>query len=105
MQRKVRRARSDPTVQDSLELGTTLKVLQWNSPCRRCQQKAAPAIGLDSQTLATLGPTGVDHSTTTTGFHANEKTVGTGTASFGRLVCAFHYGILGGLVSGLSLSS
>jgi hypothetical protein len=48
------------------------------------------AAGSDGQTLATLGATGVDHSATTTGLHANEKAVGTGAFDLGRLVSAFH---------------
>src|SRR3990167_3084919 len=48
--------------------------------------------GSDSQTLAALGATGVDHSTATTGLHANEKAVGAGAFDFGRLVGAFHDG-------------
>jgi len=45
---------------------------------------------LDSQTLAALGATCVDHSTATAGFHTDEETVGTCAANFGRLVSAFH---------------
>ena len=45
---------------------------------------------LDSQTLAALGTARVDHGTAATGLHANQETVGTGAANFGRLVSAFH---------------
>lgn len=46
--------------------------------------------GLDSQTLATLGATCVDHGTATTGLHADQEAMGAGATDFGRLVSAFH---------------
>jgi hypothetical protein len=48
------------------------------------------ASELDSQTLATLGAARIDHSATTAGLHANQKTVGTGATCLGWLVGAFH---------------
>jgi hypothetical protein len=45
---------------------------------------------LDSQTLAAFGTTCIDHSATATGFHANQKAVGTGATCLGWLVGAFH---------------
>jgi hypothetical protein len=45
---------------------------------------------LDSQTLAAFGAACVDHSAAATGFHANQKAVGTGATCFGWLVGAFH---------------
>ncbi len=45
---------------------------------------------LDSQALAALGTARVDDSAAATGLHADQETVGTGAADFGRLVCAFH---------------
>jgi hypothetical protein len=45
---------------------------------------------LDSQALAALGATRIDHSATTAGFHANQKAVGTGATCLGGLVSAFH---------------
>ena len=53
---------------------------------------------LDSQALAALGAACVDHGTATTGFHADQKTVGTGTADFGRLVSTFHLEFLTGSI-------
>lgn len=47
-----------------------------------------------TQTLATLGTAGVDDLTAATGLHANQKTVGAGATDLGRLVSAFHIGIL-----------
>ena len=47
-------------------------------------------LALDGQTLAALGAACVDHSTATLGLHADEETVGTGAADFGRLVSTFH---------------
>jgi hypothetical protein len=45
---------------------------------------------LDSQTLAAFGAACIDHSAATTGFHANQKAVGTGATCLGWLVGAFH---------------
>ena len=45
---------------------------------------------LDSQALAALGATSVDHCAAATGLHANQETVGTSAADFGGLVSAFH---------------
>jgi hypothetical protein len=45
---------------------------------------------LDSQTLATLGAACIDHSAATACFHADQKAMGAGAASFRRLVSAFH---------------
>ena len=50
---------------------------------------------LDSQAFAALGAACVDHSTATTGLHADQEAVGTRAANFGRLVSAFHFEILG----------
>ena len=67
---------------------------------RRCERgthqylawarKVTGNAALYSQTLATLGATGVKDSATTTGFHANEKAVCTLAAGNGRLESAFH---------------
>jgi hypothetical protein len=48
-------------------------------------------FALDGQTFATLGAACVDHSAATTGFHANQKAVGTGATCLGWLIGAFHY--------------
>jgi hypothetical protein len=45
---------------------------------------------LDSQTLAAFGAACVDHSATATGFHADQKAVGTGATCLRWLVGAFH---------------
>jgi hypothetical protein len=60
------------------------------------QHQTEPAS--DRQTLATLRAARVDHSAATPGLHADQKTMGTGTTDFGRLVSAFHLEILGGSV-------
>ena len=57
---------------------------------------------LDSQALAALGATRVDHGAATTGLHADQEAVGTGATNFGRLVSAFHYGIPNRLNSDLA---
>ena len=58
---------------------------------------------LNSQTLAALGATSVDHSSAATGFHANQKTVSAGAFDLGGLVSAFHFGNPKGLGDGLPL--
>jgi hypothetical protein len=55
---------------------------------------------LDGQALAALGAAGVDYGTATACFHANQKTVGAGTANLGGLVSAFHFGNPKGLNDG-----
>jgi hypothetical protein len=63
-----------------------------------CVQPTAVATGhsqtvekaSDSQTLAAFGAARIDHSAAATGFHANQKAVGTGAACLGGLVGAFH---------------
>jgi hypothetical protein len=45
---------------------------------------------LDSQALAAFGAACIDHGTATTGFHTDQKAVGTGATCFGWLVGAFH---------------
>ena len=53
--------------------------------------RSGPQSGfLDSQALAALGAACIDHGAATAGLHANQETVGTGAADFGRLVSAFH---------------
>ena len=47
---------------------------------------------LDRQTLAPLGAACVDHGAAATGFHANQKAVGTCATDLGGLVSAFHFG-------------
>ena len=61
----------------------------------------AAAACSDSQTLAAFGATCVDHGTATAGLHADQKTVGTGAAGFGRLVSAFHDNSLALRIRGL----
>ena len=45
---------------------------------------------LQAQALAAFGAACVDNSAATLGLHADEETVGTGAADFGRLVSTFH---------------
>ena len=47
----------------------------------------------DSQAFTAFGATGIDHGTTTAGFHADQKAMGTRTACFRGLVSAFHLSI------------
>ncbi len=44
----------------------------------------------DSQPFATFGASCVDNRTSTAGFHANQKAMGTCTACFRGLVSTFH---------------
>jgi hypothetical protein len=57
---------------------------------RQQSRTSSARLGLDSQALATFGAASVDHSAATFGFHAHEKAVGAGAASFGRLISTFH---------------
>jgi hypothetical protein len=61
-----------------------LEVLHAITPKADVCAKLAPIVAkpLDSEAFATLGAACVDHSTATAGFHANQKTVGTGAAGF-----------------------
>jgi hypothetical protein len=45
---------------------------------------------LNGQTLATFGTACIDHCAAAACFHADQKAMGTGAASFRRLVSAFH---------------
>jgi hypothetical protein len=54
------------------------------------------APGLDRQALAAFGAACVDYSAATAGLHANQKTMGAGTADLGGLVSAFHLDFLTG---------
>lgn len=54
------------------------------------QARNAVRAGLDSQALTALGAACVDDRASTACLHANQKTVGTGTADLGGLVSAFH---------------
>jgi hypothetical protein len=58
----------------------------------------ARSLRLDSQALAAFGAACVDYGTAAAGFHANQKTVGTGATDFGRLVSAFHLEFLTGSI-------
>jgi len=73
---------------------------RWSTPeLKPLETKQLPQVvadqisfkGLDSQALAALGTARVNHGAATTGLHADQETVGTGAADFGRLVSAFHF--------------
>jgi len=76
----------------------------WNWPrvFSRCTLLVTPVLRFsyalrgplksDSQTLASLGTTGVYHGATATGLHANQETVRAGAANLGGLVSSFHVG-------------
>ena len=65
-------------------------VMRRVSQAQADAQAKATTEKLDSQTLAALGTARVDHSAATSGFHANQKAMGTGSAGFGGLVGALH---------------
>jgi hypothetical protein len=50
-------------------------------------------LGLDSQALAALGATSVQHGAATAGSHTDTETVGALAADDGRLVSTFHLGL------------
>lgn len=58
-----------------------------------CVRKPTQRSELDGQALTALGAACVNHSTTATGLHTNQKAMGAGAADFGGLVSAFHFGI------------
>jgi hypothetical protein len=82
MQRKVRAFGNNTTRKDSIKLRFGEKV--------REQWRKAEWCGLDGQTLAAFGAAGVDDSAAATGFHTDQKAVGTRAAGLGGLVSAFH---------------
>jgi len=92
MQRKVRGSGDRGPGQNCLKLGPRLQSLHGSARYARGQQK------LDCQALAAFGAACVDHGTAATGFHANQKTMGTGATDFGGLVSAFHLEFLTGSV-------
>jgi len=61
---------------------------------RRTFRTAPTQAELDSQAFAAFGTARVDHSAAATGFHADQKAVGTGAANFRGLVRAFHFEFL-----------
>jgi len=93
--RKMGRARHDAARQHGLELASRFQSLHFASGARTAVQLArcGPRKS-DRQTLAPFGSTGVDHGATTAGFHANQESVGAGSANLGGLVSAFHIEIL-----------
>ncbi len=92
MQCKVGRTGHSSASQDDLKLASRFQSLHLEVTAKLlisfalCGQSKS-----DSQALAALGATGIDHSTATTGLHANQKTVGAGAANLGGLVSAFHF--------------
>ena len=77
VQRKMRRFRSNARGHDRLKVGPGLESFH-----SQAVQWIGPVLGLDRQTLAAFGAACIDHSAPTTGFHANQKAVGTGAAGF-----------------------
>jgi hypothetical protein len=106
MQRKMGCFGNSRPTKRCLKLRTCLKSPHDNAvgelQVSRHQKPISPGLQgplkLDSQALAAFGATRVDHCATTTGFHANQKTMGTGAADFGGLVSAFHVKFLTGSV-------
>jgi hypothetical protein len=86
------RTSHSPASQDSLKLASRFQSLHLVVTAKLlisfalCGQSKS-----DSQALAALGATGIDHCTTATGLHANQKAVGAGAANLGGLVSAFHF--------------
>ena len=83
------------TCQHSLKLAARLQALHHT--CRDGRSASARNES-DSQALAAFGTSGIDDRATTAGLHANQETMGTGAADFGRLVSAFHLEFLTGSV-------
>jgi len=95
MQGKVGGSRHGRTGEHGLELRSTLEVLHGQAALKTYVSASGASSGQsDSQALATFGATRIDDSAAATGFHADQKTVGTGATDLGRLVSASHDGIL-----------
>jgi len=90
VQREMMRSSHSRCSQNGLKLTTTLEALQNELACAKNQRQAS-TFSLNSQTLAAFGATCIDHGATATGFHANQKAMGTGTADLRWLVSAFHF--------------
>lgn len=82
--------------QNSLELRSRSQPLHGSRLGRACARRASQETS-DSQAFTAFGAARIDDSTATTGFHADQKAVGTGAADFRRLVSAFHDEVLFGL--------
>jgi hypothetical protein len=80
--------------QNCLKLRAGFKSVQLSQPARS-DPGTPQSLELDSQTLAAFGAARIDNGAATTGFHADQKAMGTGATDFGRLVSAFHLGSLG----------
>lgn len=92
MQRKMSRTSYSGTSQHSLKLASRFQSLQFDAAPELLDSYAlVKPAELDSQTLAALGATSVDHSTATAGFHANQEAVSAGAFDLGGLVSAFHF--------------
>jgi len=67
-----------------LKLGPLLKMLHTVKPMGKPDALSTQRVAFasDSEALAAFGAACVDDGTATTGFHANQKAVGTGTAGF-----------------------
>jgi hypothetical protein len=101
MQREMGRPPHSAASQHRLKLATCLQSLQFEAaPEQRISGARCKSPESDSQALAALGTTSVDHGTAATGFHANQKTVSAGAFDLGGLVSAFHFGNPKGLKDG-----
>jgi len=64
---------------------------QYRLKLTACLESLQFEAASNCQTFAAFGAAGVDHSTTATGFHANQEAVSTGAFNLGGLVSAFHF--------------
>ena len=87
VQCEMRRFRYHACGHDRLKIGPRFETFHGQA-----MQWIGPALRLNRQTLAAFGAACVDHSAAATGFHANQKAMGTGAAGLGGLVGAFHRG-------------
>lgn len=85
IQRKVRRSVSASRAKNGREV-----ILIHDTPFARKTSSRTGLHALHGQTLATLGATRIQHSTTTPGCHAGTKTVCPFAAHNRRLISTFH---------------
>jgi hypothetical protein len=88
VQGEMRCTRQRAACQHGLKLGSRLQALHARSTALYLARLSG------SQTLAAFGAAGINHSATTSGLHANEKTMRACAANLGGLVSALHFEII-----------
>ena len=97
MQCEMRRAGNCRTCQQKLELRSRTQMIDRHpklsehaAQIRQLDNFVEQRGQLNGQAFATFGAPRIDDGATTTGLHANQKTMRTSAAGFRRLISAFH---------------